>query len=67
MNVLEQFNNLFPHLKDDVDVWFQNGKNSIRVRFRNVALPELVFTFDSKKNWTLETVNNFYKKIERRK
>ena len=63
MRVMDQFIEHFPNLKDTIDVWFQNGKNSIRIRFKNDS-PELIFTFDSNKSWTLETVDKFYNKLK---
>lgn len=31
--------------QNDIDVWFQNGRNSIRIRLKNKV--EVIFTYDS--------------------
>lgn len=59
--VYKTFKLYFPELvgenEEKVDVWFQNGKNSVRVRFKNHA--ELIFTFNGKQYWKLETVGSW--------
>lgn len=53
----------FPAYADgNVDVWFANGKNSIRIRQTNGQ--EFVFTYDGKQDWKLETVKSFIKNIK---
>jgi hypothetical protein len=44
------------------DVWFPNGKDSIRVRYKNRM--ELVFTFHDQQNWKLETIKEFLKSMK---
>lgn len=46
----------------EIDVWFSNGKDSIRVRYTDKT--ELVFTYHDKNNWKLETLNEFIKSIK---
>ena len=58
--VLKRFEAYFPNLSGDaMDVWFANGKNSIRVRLRNRQ--EFIFTFHGDKDWKLETIESFMK------
>ena len=57
-DVYKWFALYFPdYAGDKVDKWFPNGKNSIRVRQTNGQ--EFIFTYNSKKDWRLETVNSF--------
>lgn len=42
---------------DKVDAWFQNGKNSIRIRMVNRQ--EFIFTIHDKNNWKFETLDSF--------
>ncbi len=42
---------------ENVDKWFPNGKNSIRVRQTNGQ--EFIFTYNSQKDWRFETINSF--------
>lgn len=57
-DVYKWFALYFPdYAGDKVDKWFSNGKNSIRVRQTNGQ--EFIFTYNSQKDWRLETVNSF--------
>lgn len=57
-DVYKWFALYFPdYAGDKVDKWFPNGKNSIRVRQTNGQ--EFIFTYNSQKDWRLETVNSF--------
>lgn len=40
-----------------IETWWQNGYNSIRVRFENKK--EIVFTYSDDKKWKLETIDSF--------
>lgn len=42
---------------NNVAVWFQNGKNSIRIRQTNGQ--EFIFTYNSPKNWRFETIQSY--------
>lgn len=56
--IYKYFELYFPDFSGDkVDVWFQNGKNSIRVRQKNRQ--EFIFTYNGKDNWKFETVESF--------
>ena len=54
--VFAGFKDRFPGSVRDIDVWFQNGKNSIRIRFKNKN--EFVFTYYDMHNWALETAQH---------
>lgn len=55
--VLSCFHTIFPEYKENLDIWFPNGKNSIRVRMKNNS--EIIFTCNGKDDWSLETVKHF--------
>jgi len=42
---------------NNVAAWFQNGKNSIRIRQTNGQ--EFIFTYNSPKDWRLETIQSY--------
>lgn len=50
-----------PYAGDKVSAWFQNGKNSIRIRQTNGQ--EFVFTYHSAKNWRFETIDSYVEKM----
>lgn len=59
--VFEQFVNMFQNLSTEkVEIWFPNGKNSIRIR--TVSKREFIFTYNGSADWILETTNNFLKR-----
>ena len=43
----------------NVEIWFPNGKNSIRVRQTNKQ--EFIFTYNGKDDWRFETAKSFIK------
>lgn len=56
--VMKWFENYFPDYSGDrVDVWFPNGRNSIRIRQENGQ--EFIFTYHSQKDWRFETITSF--------
>lgn len=56
--IYKYFELYFPDFAGDkVDVWFQNGKNSICIRQKNRQ--EFIFTYNGKTNWKFETVGSF--------
>lgn len=63
--VLEKFKEISHITDDSIDVWFQYGKNSIRVRLKDRT--ELIFTFSSQKSWRLETIDSYLEDLKRRK
>ena len=48
---------IFPEMKDKTGIFFQNGKDSIRIRHWNKK--EYVFTYISDDDWKFETVKHF--------
>jgi hypothetical protein len=53
-------------IKDEIEEWFPNGLNSVRIRLKeNAPLPfdipkvDLIFTAKSRENWKLETADSF--------
>lgn len=56
--VFELFTLYFPNYSNEnAEVWFANGKNSIRVRLKDKR--ELIFTYSGQDNWKLETMKSF--------
>ena len=58
------------HIKDEIEEWFPNGQNSVRIRLKETApLPfdipkvDLVFTAKSRENWKLETVESWIEEV----
>lgn len=62
--LIKRYQVIFKYSVQDIDTWFPNGKDSIRIRLLNKE--EYVFTYKDEKIWILETVNNFIKNIKRR-
>lgn len=61
-NVLLKFKVLFPQYAGPMTEWFPNGKNSIRVRYSKTR-PDVIFTYNSTKDWRLETIDSFIKSM----
>nr|DAQ19142.1 MAG TPA: hypothetical protein [Caudoviricetes sp.] len=60
-DVYKWFELYFPlYAGEKVSAWFQNGKNSIRVRQTNGQ--EFIFTYRSQKDWRFETVDSYIEK-----
>lgn len=59
--VYEEFKTYFPQYEELTDLWFPNGKNSIRVRLKNKR--ELVFTINGTRDWCFETVDSYLKRM----
>ena len=62
--VYKWFELYFPQYAGKVEAWFQNGKNSIRIRQTNNQ--EFIFTFSDKGNWRFETVESYMNGSKRR-
>lgn len=61
--VFDNFLRVFPTINTTGFVIFQNGKNSIRIRgFKEY---DVVFTYNSEKDWELESVESFISKISK--
>ena len=52
--VLKAYKSIFD--LGEIDVWFANGYNSVRIRFINNE--ELVFSYTNMLDWKLETLDN---------
>ena len=59
--VFDKFKFYCPKFAEVSEMWFPNGKNSIRVRLNNRK--EVVFTFNSELDWRFETVESFMKSM----
>ena len=56
--VFKHFRRLFPNYAyDQLDMWVQNGKNSIRVRLTDHR--QFVFTIHNAKDWRFETLDSY--------
>lgn len=56
--VMRWFERYFPEYAGErIDTWFQNGKDSIRIRQKNGQ--EFIFTYHSQKDWRFETITSF--------
>ena len=53
--ILKKFQSLFPEIEEEVEVWFPNGRDSIRLRERGGL--ELVFSVHGDCDWSIETLN----------
>lgn len=62
--VYRAFCSLMPHYEENVEVWFLNGKNSIRIRMNDKS--EYVFTISNDGSWRFETLKNFLKELKGR-
>ena len=56
--VYQIFERVLPlYAGEQVEIWFPNGKNSIRIR--SVDKREFVFTYHDDKSWKFETLKNY--------
>lgn len=66
--IYDAFQDLFPNYINEGVVYFPTGKNSIRLRGvdgYHLYRQELVFTYFDKRNWRLETVDQFIKRMSK--
>lgn len=56
---------LFPQYLEKEEIWFANGKSSIRVRL--IDGREFIFTCYDKQDYRFETVKSFMKEMRRKK
>ena len=52
-DVFKAFMEISRTTEQDIEAWFPNGRDSVRVRLKNKK--ELIFTYDSPNYWRLET------------
>lgn len=60
--VYDYFRKLFPQFIEHIGEWFPNGKNSVRIRLLDNR--DLIFTYKGPKDWRLETVDSFIKRLK---
>lgn len=64
--VYKQFELYFPlYAGENVEVWFPNGKNSVRVRQKNGQ--EFIFSYNGKDDWKFETRKSFINYLNERR
>lgn len=64
--VYKQFELYFPlYAGKNVEVWFPNGKNSVRVRQKNGQ--EFIFSYSGKDDWKFETRKSFINYLNERR
>lgn len=49
----------YPNFTSNIDCWFPNGKDSIRIRYTDKG--DLVFTYLEESTWKKETIKEFVK------
>lgn len=59
--IFEIFKTVLPTFGERTTLWFPNGKNGIRIRIDDGR--EFIFTYDSKDDWSFETVDRYIKKL----
>lgn len=65
--VYDAFRAIFPNQVTEETIWFQNGRNSIRLRGLTGLYPvktDFVFTVFEKDAWRLETIDSFIKHLK---
>ena len=55
--IFDQLIARFPQFSNLISRWFPKGPNAIIIELLDKE--ELIFTFDSPLNWSLETINNY--------
>lgn len=64
-DIYQKFEQMFPNMADRMtDIWYPEGKNSIRIR-RGRNIRQLVFTYFSDKEWKLESYYHFMNRKEK--
>lgn len=59
--IFKKFNNIFSGIVPEVNEWFANGKDSIRVRIKNGS--DFIFTYKSDTEWKYETLDSYIHNI----
>lgn len=60
--IIKKFTELYPIAVDEIVCWFPNGKGSVRVRTKSYG--DLIFTYETKKRWRIETVDSYLNSIK---
>lgn len=61
--VMIAFYNIFRVSPSVVDTWFMHGKNTVRVRFKDKELPEIMFTYNGNKDFTIESSEAYLRRM----
>lgn len=64
-DVFEKFNGIFISAIHDIEHWFPNGFNSIRIRYKKGD--EWVFTYFSEGKWSLQMLDSFIEDMKNKK
>lgn len=56
-DIYKQFELCFPDYGKNIEMWFPNGRNSVRIR--QVNKQEFIFTYNGQDDWKFETVKSF--------
>lgn len=65
MNLYQAFKSMSTFEKIDVQAWFPNNRDSIRLREKGKT-DELIFTFKDKGEWCLETKEHYISRVKGR-
>lgn len=60
-SIFNSFKSRFPDIEEHSEIWFPNGKNSVRIRLKDGR--EIVYTCNDKDDWRLESLDSFIKRI----
>ena len=59
VETIKVYQDMFGVALEIISEWFPNGKNSVRIRFKDRRCVEIVFTYRNNENWRLETVKQY--------
>ena len=63
VDVFKMFESYFSNYAgDNVETWFMNGKNCIRIRLKDKR--QFIFTFNDSKDWKLESAERYLKELK---
>ncbi len=62
VDIYKRFKAQFPEYNKQIEDWFPNGKNSVRVRVKSGS--DFVFTYDDHEDWCFETVESHIRKMK---
>ena len=60
--VYKMFTSYFPQHEKRTELWFPNGKNSVRVR--QVDGQQFIFTYNGPNDWCFETMDSFVNRMK---
>lgn len=62
--LFKKYKEIFQANDADIDVWFPNGKDSVRVRYKDKR--EFVFTYSKSDEWCIQTIKEFLKSTRKK-